>query len=219
MQVGWNEGDQAPLVQCVLQWWLRQLTTSHHPGLLVWHWVGLVCQPNWWLLTRWMWHPTPCPNSVLFLTIAAHRAGWPNLGQSQQLLLCHLKPCLQQLAPAMHEVVVVSLFHLQWRLPVFPNNTESQAGQVLISLLETRMVNMMGHFQMPLGLLGHFGCMVELGWGSQSGSWFQASDHLCCSIWWPLTQKQWLWIETPDRFTQFRCKGPCKKIKKWLGLW
>ena len=69
-----------------------------------------------------------------------HRTGRPNLGQLLQLLLghlCHLKPCLPQLAPATHEGVVVSLLHLWWRSPVFPNSTESQASQVLASLPET----------------------------------------------------------------------------------
>ena len=63
----------------------------------------------------------PHPNLVLLLTIVAHRTGQsPDLGQSLQHLLgqhCHLKPCLPQLAPAMCEVVVVLLSHLQCRLP------------------------------------------------------------------------------------------------------
>ena len=61
----------------------------------------------------------------------------------------------------MHEVVVVLLSHTQWRLPVFPNNTKPLASQVLVSLLETWMVNVMWHFQMPKGLLGHYSCLVE----------------------------------------------------------
>ena len=83
----------------------------------------------------------PHPNSVLLLRITACRTGGPNLGQSLQFLLgllCHLEPCLLQLAPAMHEVVVVSHLHLQWRLPVFPNNTKSQTSHVLVSFPETR---------------------------------------------------------------------------------
>ena len=43
---------------------------------------------------------------------------------------------------------------------VFPNNTESQAGQVLVSLPETGMVNAMGHYQMPLDLQGHSNHLV-----------------------------------------------------------
>ena len=170
MQVEWNEGGHAPLVQCVLPWWLEWSTAGHHPGLLVWHWVGLVCLSNWCLLTRWMQHPMPCPNSVL-LMITACRTGWLDLAQSLWLLLgllCHLEPCLLQLALAMHVVVVVSLFHLQWRLLAFPNNTQSQGSQVLASLLEIRMVNVMGHFQMPQGLLDHFSHLVEWGCGPQS---------------------------------------------------
>ena len=38
-------------------------------------------------------------------------------------------------------------------------------------------------------------------------------NHLCHYIWWPLTWKQWLWIETPDVFVQIGCKSPCKKIR------
>ena len=179
-------GGQTPLVQCVLQWWFGWSTASHHPGLLVWHWVGLVCQPNWWLLTRLTWYPMPCPQSALLLMIAACRTGQPDLGQSLWLWLgqpCHLKLCLQQLEPAMHEVVVMLLSHLQWRFPVFPNNTESQVGQVLVSLLKIGMVSMMGCSQMPLGLQGHSSHLVVWGCGLQSGYWFKASDHLGCSIW------------------------------------
>ena len=197
------------------------LAASYHPGLLVWHWVGLVCQPNWWLLTMWTWCLTPQPSSILLLMTATCRRGWLCLGQSLQLLsgqICHLKPSLLLLAPAMYEVVVVSLSHLWWKSPVFLNNTESWNNQVLVSLPETGMMNMMGYFQMPLYLQGHFGHLVVWGCGSQSGYWFQASDHLGHSIWQPLTWKQWLWIETLDKFIQFGHKGPCKKIKKLLGL-
>ena len=130
-QVGLNEGDRALLVWCVLQWWLGQSAAGHHPGLLAWHWIGLVYQPNWWCLTAWTWHFMPHPSSVLLPTTTAHKTGWPDLHWSLQLLLgqlCHLKPCLQQLAPAMHEIVVVLLSHLQWKSPVFSENTKSQAG-------------------------------------------------------------------------------------------
>ena len=123
--------------------------------------------------------------------IAAHRIGWPDMGQSLQLLLgqhCHLKPCLPQLVLAMHERVEVSLLHLWWRSPVFPNKTKFQVSQVLASLLETRMVNVMGCYQMPRDLQGHFGHLVMWGYGPQSGYWSKASDHLGCSIWQPLTQ-------------------------------
>ena len=220
-QVGWSEGDQALLVQCVLQWWLGKSTAGHHPGSLVWHQIGLVCQPNWWCLMAWMCHLMPHPNSVLLLTTATHKSGWPNLGQSLWLLLgqlCHLKPCLPQLMPAMHEMVVVLLSHLWWRSPVFPNNNYSQASQVLVSLPETSMVIMMGCFQMPLDLQGHLSCFMGWGCGPQSGYWVQTCDHLGHSIWQPLTWKQWPWIETLNWFIQFGCKGPCKKIKKLWGL-
>ena len=46
-----NKDGQALLVWCVLQWWLGWSATNHHPGLLAWHWVGLVCWPKWWCLT------------------------------------------------------------------------------------------------------------------------------------------------------------------------
>ena len=152
---------------------------------------------------------------------ATHRTGGPDLGQSLGLLLgqlCHLKPCLPQLVPAMHEMVVVLLSCLWWRSPVFPNNTKSQASQLLVSLLETGMVMRMGHFQMPLDLHGHFSHLVGWGCGPQSGYWVQTSDHLGHLIWWPLTWKQWPWIETLNKFIQLGCKGPCKKIKKLWGL-
>ena len=181
IQVGWTKGGQALMVQYVFQWWLGQSATDHHPGLLVWHWVELACHHSQCVLIRWMWHHMSHPSSVFLLMITACRRGWPNLGQSIQVLLgqlCHLKPYLPQLVPAMHEVVVVSLCHSQWRLPVFPNNTKSQASQVLVSLLETGMGNVMGCFQMPHDLLDHFSCLVEWGCGLQSGYWFQVSDHL-----------------------------------------
>ena len=136
-QVEWNEGDQALLVWYVLQWWLGWSTASHHPDLLVWYWVGLVHQPNWWCLTKWMQCLTPYLSSVLLLMTASHRTEWPNLGQSLWLLLgqlCHLKPCLPQLVPAMHEVVVVSLSHFWWRSLAFPHNTKSQASHLLVFL-------------------------------------------------------------------------------------
>ena len=187
MQVEWNEDDQALLVCCVLQWWLWQSTTSHHPGLLVWCWVELVCQPNWWLLTMWMWYIMPQPSSILLLMITAHRTGQPCLGWSIWLLSCqiyHLEWCLPLLVPAMCKVEMVSLCHLWWRSLVFPNNTKSQADWVLVSLLENGMVNVMGHFKMPLNLQDHFGHLLVWGCGLQSGYWFQASDHLGHLIWW-----------------------------------
>ena len=144
-------------------------------------------------------------SSVLFLMIGTCRTWWPYLGLS----LCHLEPCLPQLVPVMHEGVVVSLLYLWWRSPVFPNNTKSQASQVLASFPETSMVNVMGCYQIPLDLQSYFVHLVVWGCGPQSGYWFQASDHLGHSIWQPLTQKQWLWIETMDKFIEFRCKGPC----------
>ena len=130
--------------------------------------------------------------------------------------LCHLTPCLPQLAPAMHEMEVVLLSHLQWRSPVFPGNTESHGSQV--SLLETAMVIGMGHSQMPQDLQGHSSCLVGWGCGPPSGYWFQVSDHLGYSIWWILTPKQWPWIETLDEFIHFGCKGLYKKIRKTNGL-
>ena len=107
----------------------------------------------------------PCPSSVLLLMTATHRTGLPDPGWSLWLLLgqlCHLKPCLPQLAPAMHEMVVVLLSHLWWRSAVFQNNTESQAGQVLVSLPETRVVIMVGHFQMKQHLHNNSGCELKL---------------------------------------------------------
>ena len=111
MEQGWPD----PLDLIVLQWWFGWSTAGHHPGSLVWHWVGLVCQPNWWCLTAWTWCLVPHPRSVLLLTTGACRTGLPDLGWSLWLLfgqLCHLKPCLPQLAPAMHEMVVVPLSSL-----------------------------------------------------------------------------------------------------------
>ena len=156
-----------------------------------------------------MWHLTPHPGSILLSITATCRTGWPCLGLSPWLLsgeICHLKPCLPLLAHAAHV----------WRSPLFPNITESQANWVLVSLVVTGMLNVMGYFQMPLDLQSHFGCLAVWGCGPQSGYWFQASDHLGCSVWWSLTWKQWLWIETPDKFIQFGHKGTCEKIKK---LW
>ena len=128
------------------------------------------------LVLSWTFLPTQlmAPNNVNMashtlpkvspsLMIAACRTGLP--GQGLLLLpvlgqICHLRPRLLQLAPARHEGMVVSLPHLWWRSPVFPNNTESQVDQVLVSLLGTRMVNVIGHSQMPLDLQGHSGCLV-----------------------------------------------------------
>ena len=96
----------------------------------------------------------------------------PCLGQSLWLLsgqICHLEPCLPWWAPAAHEEVVVSLPHLWWRSLVFPNNTKSQANWVVVFLTETGMVNMMGHYQMPLDLQDHFGHLVVWGCVPQSG--------------------------------------------------
>ena len=220
MQVEMNEGDQALLVWCVLQWWLGQSTASHCLGLLVCNWVGLVCQLNWWLLTAWTWYLIPCPSSVLLLMIAAHRTGWPNLGCSLWLLLgqlCHIKPCLPQLVPAMCEGVVVSLLQLQWRSPTFPNNTKAQAGQVLASLLETKLVNVMGCYLMPLDLQGHFGHLVVSG---VALSLDIDSRLLIIKVTWSGSH----WHENSghelklDKFIQLGCKGPCKKIKKLWGL-
>ena len=101
MQVEWSEDVQVPLVQCLIQWWLGQPTAGLLPGLPDWCWVGLVYQPNWWLLSVWTQCLMSCPSSVL-LMIAACRTGWPGLGQSLLLLLgqiCHLRPYLPQLAP------------------------------------------------------------------------------------------------------------------------
>ena len=67
--------------------------------------------------------------------------------------LCHLTPCLPQLVPAMYEMEVVLLSHLQWRSFVFPSNTKFHGSQV--SSLETGMAIGMGHFQTSLDLWGH----------------------------------------------------------------
>ena len=56
------------------------------PGLLDWHWAGLVYQPNWWPLIVWTCHLLSCPSSVLLLKIAFHRRGWPDQGLSPLLL-------------------------------------------------------------------------------------------------------------------------------------
>ena len=155
-----------------------------------------------------MQHLTPHPDPVLLLMTVIHRTGWPKLGLSLQLLLGqlgHLAPCLPQLAPAMHVMEVVLLFCPWWRSPVFPGNTECQGSWV--SLPETGM----GCSQMPLDLQGHSGHLVGLGCGPLSGYWFQVSIHLGHSIWWPLTQKQWLWIETPNEFIQLGTKGHARK--------
>ena len=99
-----------------------------------------------------MWCHMPHQGSVLLLTIATHKHGGPTWTLLWLLLgrICHLRPCLLQLMPVKHVEVVVLLPHLWSRSPVFPNNTESQASQVLVSLPETGMVNAMGHYQMPL---------------------------------------------------------------------
>ena len=94
MQVEWNEGDQALLVWCVLQWQIECSTTNHYPGLPVWHWVGLVCQPSWWLLTAWIWHLTP------LLPIEENGPGWAS----------HYSFCQAGL------VILNHVFHY-WQLP------------------------------------------------------------------------------------------------------
>ena len=45
MQVEWNEGSLAPLVWCVLWWWLGWLAACHCLGLQVWCWVVPAYQP------------------------------------------------------------------------------------------------------------------------------------------------------------------------------
>ena len=164
-----------------------------HPGplgsmcLLVMAWV-INCQPlsrltglalSWACLPTQLIAPdsmnaasrTSC-NSFLLLMITAQWTEWPGLGLSLPPLsgqICHLVTCPPQAASTRHEEVVVSLPHLWWRSPVFPNNTESQASQMLVSLLETGMVNMMGCSQMPLDLQGHSSHLVVWGCGPQSG--------------------------------------------------
>ena len=221
MQVEWNEVGQALLVWCVLWWWLGQSTTDHHPGLLVWHWVGLVCQPSQWLLTVWMQHPVPHPGSVLLLTNAICRTEWLCLGQSLLLLsgqIYHLKPCL----------LLFGAYH-----------TWSGGGVTLSSSVEVICISKQyqvsgwsgvgflagdwdgecdGVLPIASGLSGPFQLLGGMrvwpsAWILIPGFW--SSRAL---IWWPLTWKQWLWIETPDKFIQFGCKGPCKKIKKLQGL-
>ena len=122
MEQGWP-GPLGAVCPSVMAWVISHQPSPRLTGL---HWVGLACQASWWLLTTWMWCLTPHPSSVLLLTTTTCRTGWPNLGQSLWLLLgqlCHLEPCLPQLVPSMNEVVVVSLSHVWWRPPVFPNNT------------------------------------------------------------------------------------------------
>ena len=220
-QVEWNEGDQALLVWCILWWWLGWSTASHQPGLLVFL-LSWACFPTELMAPdSWTWCLVPCSISILLLAITIHRKGWHCLGQSLWLLsglICHLEPCLLWLEPATCERVVVSLLYLWWRSPIFPNNTESQADQVLVSLPETGMMNVMGCFQMPLDLQGHFSHLGgENVWPSIwiliPGFWSSRSPNLVPLIW-----KQWLWIETLDKFIQFGCKGPCKKIKRLQGF-
>ena len=149
---------------------------------------------------------------VLLLMTVTHRTGWPDLGLSLWVLLgqlCHLIPCLPQLAPTMHGLKVVLLFHLHWRSPVFPGNTKSQGS--LVSSLEIRMVIGMGCSQMPLDLQGHSNHLVGWGCGHLSGYWFQVSVCLGHSIWQLLTWKQWLWIETLDEFIQLGAKACARK--------
>ena len=154
-----HEGSWAPVVWCVLQWWPGWSTACLHLGLLALHWVVPVYQPIQWLLIMGMWHPLPHISSVLLMTVI-HRREQPILGQSLWLLLAQFfvhEPYLPLLVPAMCEVMVVSLCHLQCRLPVFLNKTRSHAGQVLVSWPETGMVNVMGHSQIHLGLPGNLG--------------------------------------------------------------
>ena len=80
------------------------------------------------------------------------------------------------------------------------------------------MVIGMGCSQMPLDLQGHSDHFMGWGCGPPSGYWFQVSAYLDHLIWWPLTQKQWLWIETLYEFMQFGHKGLCKKLRKTNGL-
>ena len=111
--------------------------------------LGLFANPANGSWTVRMWCLMPCPSSVLLLMITTHRTEWPCLAWSLQFLsgqICHLEPCLTWLAPATCEEVLVSLPHLWWRSLVFPNNTEPQANQVLVFLLETGMVIVMGHY-------------------------------------------------------------------------
>ena len=118
-----------------------------------------------WLISHQPQHKCDVPHltqTQSLLITATHRTGWPNLGRSLQLLLgqlCHVTPCLPQLAPARHEMEVVLLSCLLWRPPVFPGNTESHGNWV--SLPETWMVIGMGHSQMPLDLQGCSSCLVE----------------------------------------------------------
>ena len=175
-----EQGHPDPLgLMCllVMAWMINCQPSSRHTGsALIW-----ACLP-----TKAM-----APDNVNATSLASprlspspnnhhpyNRTAWPRPEtRSSVKQLCHLKPCLPWLAPAMHEVVVALLSHLQWRLPVFPNNTNSQASQVLVSFPETGMVNVMGCFQIPLGLPDHFAAWWSEG-GPQSGYQFQASDHL-----------------------------------------
>ena len=162
-----------------------------------------------------MQHLLPHPGSVFLPMITTHRTKYHILGQSLWHplgQLCLPKPCLPWLASAMHEMVVVSLCHPQWKPPVFLNNSRSKGNWVSSS--ETGMVIRMGCSQTPLDLQDHSGCLV--GWGCYplSGHWFQVSVHLGHSIW--LTWKQCLWIETPDEFIQLGTKtGTRKQGYKW----
>ena len=220
MQVGWSEDTQVLLVWCIFQWWLGQSTASLHPGLTHWHLEGLVCQPSKELLTRWTRCPLPHPNSVL-LMIATNRTKWPSLGWSLLLLLgqiYHLGPCLPQLASARHVAVVVS----------FP-----------LSSVETTCISKQYQVSGWSGV-----CFLTRDWdGEHDGAlpnasvssgpfWLLGGVRVWPSVLIPspdfwsskslnvaaIDLKQWLWIETPDKFIQFGCKGPCKKIKKQLGL-
>ena len=87
-----------------------------------------------------------------------------------------------------------------------------------VSSPETGMVIGMGCSQMPLDLQGCSGYLVGWGCGPLSEYWFQVSVHVGHFIWWPLTWKQWPWIEIPDEFIQLGTRVHTRKIEKPRGL-
>ena len=138
------------------------------------------------------------------ITTASVRPALPSCTMSSTIGACHAwNSGGTALSSLVGTTCISRQYHVSWQL---------------VSSLETGMVIGMGHSQMPLDHQGHSTHLLGWGCGPPSGYWFQVSTHLGHPIWCPLTWKQWLWIETPDEFIQFGCKGPCKKLRKTSGL-
>ena len=166
-----------------------------------------------------MWHLMPYPGSVLLIMTITCRKGWPNLVLSLGHLLgqlCHLAPCLPQLAPAMHVMEVVLLFHLWWRSPVFPGNTKSQGGQVSLTGdwdgdqdgVLPNVFGSSGPFQQHGGvrMWPSFWILVP-GFCSSRPLDLVAIDMKTVAVNWNSR-----WVHTTG------CKGLCKKIRIQMGL-